>query len=186
MFKSFIALLSLCMSLTITSNSHAVLLNAGDIYTFEFSSMAFDRSTISSDGISGTLSIGSEQICGESGLCLYQSSYDEGDSFQINWFEDSTSDNPFRTETRYGRTLSPGASLAFLFSYTFVDESLWDDWQGVVTIEALSGSFIVDALTISKALDGEIYTAQEPIPVPPAAWLFATGMVGLIRLRRQM
>jgi len=185
MFKHFTALFVVCIALLFNAiQANALVLNAGDTYIFEFDSMIFKGASTGGDSISTSLSFASEEVCsgGSISICTSQPSFGEGDSFQITWYEDTLTDTPFKTAADVGDS-EPNSTQAFVYLDVFGIDSEWADLQGLLTIEAITGSFIIGEVDVVRDINGEQFKAVQAVPVPAAAWFFSTGMLCLLSSR---
>jgi len=65
----------------------------------------------------------------------------------------------------------------------------WVDLQGGIKLIMGQGSVEIDEIMISVAVPGQRYRqvfAVGEVPIPPAVWLFGSGLIGLVGIARRM
>jgi hypothetical protein len=144
-----------------------IVLNTGDTFTFEFSSLPF----LETAGV----------INGNPG-CAITVFHETGD-FRFETFENSTADVPFISDTS-GNIGSP--------RFWYGASSCWQDLQGVVRFTALSGPVIIDQFQVDAYVPNGAMDVFSVIVVPEPsivslmlATLFMIGMYRLIIRRSE-
>jgi hypothetical protein len=106
-----------------------------------------------------------------------------GDQLLVELFEGSLEEDPAHTENIYGEL----SGLLRTDSVT----NLWADQQGVVRLTMVTGSVEFDSISATywehrgQRYTGEIQFTAAPVPIPAAAWLFGSGLVGLVAMTRR-
>jgi len=148
-----------------------VLLNTGDSFMLEFSSLPF-----SYIAAPGTLSVGGGVSVSTSGLAT-------GEFFRLELFEQSVDEVPKVT-----RIFANSADMA----------GLWQDLQGAVRITMLNGSMTLNNLLVNVTTLGErpdpngpfinrfVYQATfAVVPEPSTVWLASVGL-GAFAIHRRL
>jgi hypothetical protein len=179
----------------------AYLFNQGDIATVSFSSLPEIGSTTYSNDTRITFPPPT-YIYHIDGSVEVDSFIMPGGSFRLDVYEN-------RTDTVSTSSLiigDPSTSSGIIFPpiplLTF-DESgnlinvkyatLWSDLEGKFDLTLLTGSISLDSLNVQVTSEGQVYgqsfdiTSTTPTPIPAAAWLLGSGLVGLAgsRARRK-
>ena len=147
------------------------VLSAGDSFAYQFSSMPFIWTVPSSfPGPFGYFQ-----------LDVSAAGWQPGTSLRYEMFETSTSETPIFSDTLDQPPVSGGAAGV---------PNAWQDLQGAIRITALSGSAILDGITVSAFLPSQsvpgyldIYQASVSIPEPSTATLLLAG-IGLVLGKR--
>ena len=71
---------------------------------------------------------------------------------------------------------------------------LWEDLEGKLTLTMLSGTMISDSVYVEVQSGGNLWGADlaitptdiVPTPIPAAVFLFGSGLLGLIGIRRKI
>ena len=108
-------------------------------------------------------------------------------SDDLSWGGDYRNDHPYGVDT------SALASEALIGSYSFsgfnssyddVTFTAFKDLSGSDLTLGLDGQFIL-AFGATCANDVIYETVNNPVPVPPSVWLFGSGLIGLVGLKRR-
>jgi len=146
------------------NNASAMTINAGESFYWEFDLVYSGDHNISSTPQSVFGIIGNGDFIDTN-----------TDLLVLEAYENTLSDSPF-----YSCQNCYGAGVLLPVS--------WQDLQGALSITLLDGSVEIDSLHARVYLDsGEIYSATldvASVPIPPALWLFSSGLVGLISFAR--
>jgi hypothetical protein len=99
-------------------------------------------------------------------------------SFEIRLYEDSDgSGSPFYS---YQNTESdfPLSHIVGVIGLGW-PAGTWADMNGRIEIEVFSGRFNISDVGVTVEIDGLVYTSVSSVPVPGAAWLFASALLGM-------
>jgi hypothetical protein len=138
------------------------LLTAGNTYTFEFTNLDFQGSSLT--GPSTRIGL---ELLGFSGT----------EALQFEAFENSSSESPIFSTNLIASVGSP--------DFTFAPA--WQDLQGVFQIDILSGSATLQGYFVSvTTTDGDFYSSKfNAVPEPPAISLIFLGSGVLIYVRKR-
>jgi hypothetical protein len=147
------------------SASGQLTLNAGDVYSYEFSSLP-----------GPTPYAGGAVVSGLVYLTLSPATLQAGNVLRYEMFEDGFSQAPIFSRTLTGPTDDSGP-------YVGVANGAWQDRQGAIRITALSGSATIDTIQlVSFEAGGRFglqYYSSVLTPVPePGTWCLL-GVAGL-------
>ena len=162
--------------LNFPAHAIALTLNTGDVAKLQFDGLTI-WGAIPSVPDSGNIKVNSADY------------YAVNVTIQVDLYADNYSESPSQT---YTITDTP---LSLSWGYRNIDQSIWNDLQGAVQLTVLDGSFDFEQFEIDIAVN-EIGYVQEfsvsefnlelaPVPVPPALWLFGSGLLGLGGLARR-
>ena len=149
-----------------------LLLNPGDSWVYTFSSLPFQNGT-------NTFLTTTH---GEFDFTVRSSSFNPGDSLAYEMFENATSEAPI-----YSGTLNVAPSNPIISSAP----NGWQDVQGAVRFRMLSGSLIIDnvtlkAITTSPSLSSYNLYEDTFVPVPEPAvirFLLSGGLAAFLAAR---
>jgi hypothetical protein len=165
--------------MTVRVIAQGVLLNAGDSYVFEFSSLSYARPTLPNEA----LITGSGQV----DVSFTPYSVGDGDGFLLEAFADNLSDTPkSRVFTYPENQLPDGVYVGFIWWPG--GELFWPDLQGVARITMLSGSAEITAFGVRQIVEDSVYQQIYPVPEPSALALFAVGAIFILlfQMRRHL
>ena len=128
-------------------------LSAGQTYVFDFNTFSLLRPTVSGDPTDGT-------IWGFTGGNW---------SAQVDFFQDSVSDPVMFTDVRSHSGAEETIGYGVQFGY-----APWPDFQGVVRVTGLSGTFRLDGMRCDEVVNGGYYSTGWIVPQVPEP-----SMVGL-------
>ena len=146
-----------------------VVLTAGQIYHFPFSSLALDSV--------------SEPFGWKVGLNY--TTFAVGDAFDCDLLENFPTDTPFASigPPPVWAGLLPGPTS---WGAASLDPSSgWDDLQGILRFTVVSGSVGLDSISVTKYLAGDSYSRVFSVPEFGSAIFLATGTVSCILRRRR-
>lgn len=154
----------------------AVILNEGDSYTFEFSSMEENSGLRWAFDVSAYFGFSDDPL-------------DNGDTLKVEFFEDSILDTPWLSgEYEYiSPTADPsGFYIPQMYFFTFQETTTqWADFQGVVRFTMLVGSVNLSAVSVERNFGDDSYYANATIPEPTAASLVGIGaVIAFLSMRR--
>ncbi|MBU0968410.1 MAG: hypothetical protein KKA54_18760 [Proteobacteria bacterium] len=189
----FILIMLHCFS----SIAHAAIFQQGDRGTFSFSSLPYigseDSSYMDTTWIHFPPPTVIFRLDGTSEFIPFLT---PGDSFQINLFEDNADLIPSRVELIRGLDGTTGIGFMNFPSY-YIDgtasygDLLWEDLEGKLTLTMLTGSMDLDFLNVEVHAGGQVWgqsfeVSVVPTPIPAAAWLLGSGLLGLVGLRKKI
>jgi hypothetical protein len=153
-------LLGFCASLP----GQAVVLNSGDSFVFQFTTLPLIQITTT-----------------------YQPAFVDipyiggtNDSFRVEFFENSVAQSPFYSNINQGQ---PGVSPNNDSQYIFNDPMHpWTDLQGVIRFTGLTGSVLLNQLTIQVYDSPNLYRETLPVQEPATSTLLLFGLA-IFRLR---
>jgi len=134
-------------------------LNAGQEYVINFDSFTLLRPTQPGDPSDGTL------------LGFTGGSY----SAKMEFFPNSISDPPMDTET-YSHS-GPYETIGFGVQFGYAP---WPDFQGVVRVTSLSGTFSLDGMRCDEVVSGGYYTTGWIVPEPSVTGMLVAGSALLL------
>lgn len=129
---------------------NATVLRSNDVIVFQFSSLAWTQ--VSS-------SLRPNPFVDQ----FYNGS--TGDSFRMEFFEDSTLQPPFHSYTNYPSLPGTNQETQFTFNYPPAYQK-WLDRQGIVRFTGLSGTILLTNITIQIWDGTNVYRQILPIPQP--------------------
>lgn len=174
--KTITLLLLFCIS-QIAALAQGVMLNAGDSYVFQFSSLDYLRPIAFPNEVFQT---GSGQV--EVSFTPY--SVGDGDSFLLEAFPHSLSDAPVsRTFSFPENQLWDGIYLGFIWWPG--PDPFWPDLQGVARITMLTGNAEITSFGVRQIVDGSVYQQVFPVPEPTVPTFGLIGAGAFILFRRQ-
>ncbi|MCJ7600835.1 MAG: hypothetical protein MUO63_04935 [Desulfobulbaceae bacterium] len=187
----------LVMVLSFSNIAHAATFYEGDSGTLYFSSLPYigigDNNYMDQTLINFPFPT---IIIGPSGTSEFIPFLTEDDSFQINLFENKDDLIPAYVELLDGLNGTPQRigftrPISFYLDGTISYGSLlWEDLEGKLTWTMLSGSMNLDFFDVEVNAGGQIWgqsfeVLAVPTPIPGAAWLMGSGLLGLVGLRKK-
>ena len=169
-FMRYVAITALLLVTIGASAQVNLTLNAGDTYTFQFSSLSFQ-------GIWDVQQPPGVPIGEINGLFL-PDSFQPGSSLLVEMFEDSTSLSPIASQvliSQVGFSPPPGPLLWSL--------DAWQDLQGAVRLSMLSGSATIDLfqVTVNRDDSGMLNSyGSSALPVPEPNSILLIGVAALL------
>ena len=155
--KRVIACTTVISSANLAVNGQIVL-NTGEVFTYEFSNLAFTENVPVANGTPG---------------CALIVRYEQTvtGNFRFETFENSLSDTPFISDTALNIN-SP--------SFWYSSASHWQDLQGVVRFTVLNGPVVIDSFRVESyiprdALSVDLYGITI-VPEPSVSLLFLFGL----------
>jgi PEP-CTERM motif len=105
---------------------------------------------------------------------------------KTEFFQDSLLDSPMFTDVRSHSGAVEAIGYGVQFGY-----APWPDFQGVVRVTALSGTFKLDGMRCDEVVNGGYYSTGwiEPVPEPSAIGVMSLGLVVVCarsKLRRKL
>lgn len=165
-----VAILDLLLTTIGAYGQGSLSLNAGDTYTYQFSSLSLQ-------GIWFVQEPPGVPVGKVDGLFL-PGSFQAGSSMLFEMFEDTTNSSPIASLTLDGSSPPPGPLLWSL--------NAWQDLQGAVRISMLSGSATLSSLqVIANRNDSGVLNSygSSALPVPEPNSIFLVGFAVLLGTR---
>lgn len=139
----------------------------GDVFTYEFNTLALRYAHLSGVGNSGQALVGLS--AGDSLSAV--------DAMRLELFENSLTETPFRIVTMYGTNSSSALS-----GFGVSQAGVWQDLQGVVRITMIHGSADVSALHITAIRETAQYGIDPSLPLTVSASVPEPSSLGLLLL----
>jgi len=152
--------------LFITPVSASIIMNEGDIALIEFDDLSVVGPTQYPESFTSSFAI------------INYTDFTAGEQLLASYHEDFLSDTPVDTDTLDGNFAGGSGFWSLNLHSAFVD-----DLQGVIRLESISGTIGISSLEIELIAYGTEYYGEfgaVVVPVPAAAWLFGSGLLGLI------
>lgn len=171
---------TLLVTFLLLSNSvyGGLILNEGQSYNFEFSSIslyAFDPDDLFGDP---PISISNQYAHTE--FHLGSNYLSTGESLIFSAFGNSASEPAIRSGIFNGFAGNTGGG----FFLGEIPLKPWQDKQGVIRIEVVIGTIELESFTIATVIGDQFYKQTYSVPEPNSVVLLFTGM-GVLRLRRK-
>jgi len=186
-------IIGMAIILCFSSMANAALFNQGDSSTLSFTTLSYIGTTNNSNG---TMVFFPFQLSFNlNGTSIY-TNISKGSSFQLDVYENVSDTIPYSSLV-FGD--SPPLSTIFAPLMLIVNDKvvelppLWNDFEGKLSLTMLSGSMTLDSLDVVVWSGGQTYgktlditsTTPASTPIPAAAWLFGSGLFGLVGVRRR-
>ncbi len=155
-YLTCLALLGACLS-----GSSQLVLNPGDTWTYQFSTLPFV----------GTTNAFLANPSGIFGFTVNSNTFQPGDALRYDMFENSTAESPIFTGTM---------SSAPPFTVLTATNDAWQDLQGAIRFTMESGSVTVDSVTLGVIQSGPSLSSYDVyettfVPVPEPGFLSLLG-----------
>jgi hypothetical protein len=174
--------------------AHAAFFNQGNNTTLTFSTLpyisatGFDTTSNIIPGFESTLDPGT-------GIMRYIPILKDGDFFRLDLYVNRSDTTPV-----YSNILSNRDSILLFTRRSFVPiiggpnpsvkygPLLWADLEGKIFLFNTFGSMTLDHLTIRVSPGNKCIVTHDvtTTPIPAAAWLFGSGLAGLVGLRKRI
>lgn len=93
---------------------------------------------------------------------------------------------PFFTYTYSFTQINPFSFSSFGYGVLGLPPGTWSDLEGLINIKVLQGAVsVVGDVYVSVETGGSVYSSIQSVPVPAAAWLLGSGLLGLIGVARR-
>ena len=152
---------------TICPPAHSqLILNAGETYTFSFSSLPY----------AGFVNPQNYAPAGQCSVTWQVGTLEMGEELRLDMFETSLAEAPIGTATFTNRFSSSGGAIV---------QDAWQDRQGAIRLSMLSGSLAIETIgfqvyILRDSTHMDVYEQMfTPVPEPSTILLFASGL-GLV------
>ncbi len=156
--------------LPLSAFSQGVLLNAGDSYVFEFSSLDYYGPPQPTQGGMFFANFAANSFMG-------------GESLRIDLFPDLLFDTP--SSYTFVMPTDPTETYRATILWSSFDPPFWPDLRGMAQITMLTGVAQLDGIGVHQIVNGGLYSQFFPVPEPSVSVLGLVGIGGLVFLRRR-
>ncbi len=138
-----------------------LVLNEGDSYSFEFTSLPYDSEYMEEYFLIG--------------IVYLKPAFSVNPSYRFSIYENSLNEIPIRSEIDILDPLSGG------FGYLEHSNSAsWQDLQGVFSIEVLTGSIELESFVASTIIGTGMYSQTFNVPIPNSFIFISSGLILII------
>jgi len=176
--------------LGVSNTAYAGIIDQGETVEVSFASLPYLESTQYLDTTKILFPVPWAIHCDFTGSCTYETP--ASGSYRLDLYENrSDSVAYFSSVYNVGYNMlmfSRPMSIVIGEPEPIMGNLLWEDLEGRLTLTMLTGSMEINSLGIRVASGGYVCGTDfitTPTPVPAAAWLLGSGLVGLIGLRRK-
>lgn len=157
-------------------SAHAAVYNAGDVFTHSFE-------TLSYQGVAEEFVFYDFVSVFVSAVVDFETGFSAERSFEMRLYENSDgAGSPFYSQINTESGLP--SHYVGIIGFDWPAATWWDK-NGRIEIEVLTGKFDIQWNSVTVNIDGLVYSSAPTVPVPGAAWLFGSALIGMAGAARR-